>query len=121
MSGYDDPELTGEPRRRPFLAIEAAVLMLVVGLAVGFVLGGGAVRDSSVAAPVDTAPPSPPSTTVTPADPDPVPQPCLAAGSAGTRVLQELEAALAAIVALVWGLILGLGLLSGSARSRGRR
>jgi hypothetical protein len=99
MGDYDAPALTGEkPRRRPYLAIGAAVLTLVVGLAVGFVVGGGTSRDTSVAS-VETAPETPPTMSAAPPDPD-TPQPCLAAGAAGTQVLAELEAAVAAIGAL---------------------
>lgn len=99
MGDYDDPELTADgSRRRPFLAIGAAVLALVIGLAVGFVAGGGTSRESSVAS-VETAPQSPPPTTAGPPDPQ-TPQPCLAAGAAGSQVLAELEAAVAAIGAL---------------------
>ncbi|GAA3223789.1 hypothetical protein GCM10017691_11150 [Pseudonocardia petroleophila] len=99
MGDYDDPELTGQDRRRrPLLAVAAAVLALVVGLAVGYVVGGGTSRESSVAA-VETAPPSAPPTADAAPDPD-APEPCLAAGAAGTQVLQELEAAVQAIGAL---------------------
>jgi hypothetical protein len=95
----DEPEPTGRTgRRRPWLAVGAAVLALVVGLAVGFVVGGGTSRDSSVAT-VETAPPSPPPTTAPGPDPSSS-QACLAAGAAAGRVLQELEAAVAAIGAL---------------------
>lgn len=75
----------------------AAVPALVVGLAVGFVTGGGTSSESSVAT-VETAPQSAPPTSAAP-DPD-TPQPCLTAGAAATQVLQELEAAVAAVGAL---------------------
>lgn len=99
MGDYDEPEHPREvTRRRPFLAIGAAVLALVIGLAVGFVVGGGTSRESTVSS-VETAPESPAPTTTGPPDLH-TPQPCLAAGAAGTQVLAELEAAVAAIGAL---------------------
>lgn len=99
MGDYDDPELTGQDRRRrPLLPIAAAVLALVVGLAVGYVVGGGTSRESSVAV-VETAPPSVPPTADAAPDPD-TPQPCLTAGAAGAQVLEELNAAVQAIGAL---------------------
>lgn len=97
MGGYDDPRLTGEnpTRRGRRLAGGAIVAALVLGLAVGFVVGGGTSRDSSVAAVEVSAEPSP--------TPEPVPDPaaaadaCAAVGTTGTEVLDQLNLAVSAI------------------------
>lgn len=100
MGDYDEPELTGDQRRRPtWLVIGAVLLALVSGVAIGFLLGGGTSRDSSVASVETSAEPAPPPATTAPSDPG-TPQPCLEAGAAASRVLQELQAAVAAIGAL---------------------
>ncbi|MBW0100205.1 hypothetical protein I4I73_29930 [Pseudonocardia sp. KRD-184] len=101
MGDYDDPELTGEERRRPdWLVVGAVVLALVAGLAVGFLLGGGTSRESSVASVETSTEPAPPPAPAAPPADAPAPQPCLEAGSAASRILQELDAAVVAISAL---------------------
>lgn len=100
MGDYDDPQLTGEnpTRRGRRLAVGAVLAALVLGLAVGFVLGGGTSRDSSVAA-VEVSPEPEPT-------PQPVPDPaaaadaCAAVGTTGAEVLAQLDQAVAAIGAL---------------------
>lgn len=102
MGDYDHPDLAADGAgRRPWLTVGAVVLALVVGIAAGFLLGGGTSRSSPVGdvAVGPEAAPSPPPTESTPAGAEP-PQPCLAAGVAATEVLQELETAVAAIGAL---------------------
>lgn len=100
MGDYDDPELTAaDHRRRPWLTTGAVVLALVVGSVGGFLVGGGTGRTSSVSS-VEAAAEPPPSTTPA-APPDPAtPPPCLQAGVAASRVLQELDAAVGAVGAL---------------------
>ena len=100
MGDYDDAAADAEGRRRrPWLSGAAVVLALVVGLVAGFLVGGGTSRSDAVSE-VRTGPEAAaPTTSSVPPDPDP-PQPCLEAGTAATRVLQELETAVAAIGAL---------------------
>lgn len=101
MGDYDDPELTGEERRRPaWLVAGAVVLALVAGLAVGFLLGGGTSRESSVASVETSTEPMPATSAAAPSPDAPAPQPCLEAGSAASRILQQLDAAVVAISAL---------------------
>lgn len=102
MGDYDDPELTGDrqpAQRGRLLAVGAVIAALVVGLAIGYVVGGGTSQSPSVAT-VETAP-----------EPTPTPEPtapavsgaCADAGGAGAAVLAELERAVQAAGALDFG------------------
>lgn len=94
MGNYDQPELTAPPphRSRRMLGAGVAVVALVLGLVVGYLLGTAGTAGAPDAA--DAAPP--PIPTSTPAPP-PLSPPCLAAGQAGAAILEEVERGVQAI------------------------
>lgn len=97
MGDYDDPTLTGEDptRRGRRLAIAAALVSLALGLTVGFLVGGGTSRESSIAE-VEVAPePGPAAAPV--ADPAGADDACVSVGTVGTEVLTEIDGAVEAI------------------------
>lgn len=103
MGHYDDPQLTPRPPGRSrWLTAGAVAAALVIGLAVGFVTGGGTSSDSTVAD-VETSPEPAPAPTTLPTPP--AVQVCAGAGTAGAAVLAELDAAVRAAGVLDFGAV----------------
>ncbi|WP_219416294.1 hypothetical protein [Pseudonocardia nigra] len=99
MGNYDDPRLTGAdppPRRSWWVLAGTGVLVLLLGLAAGYLLGARDVQDPPVAAAPTTTTPPPPATSGPPTTPGGGP-PCLAAGEAGAAVLEQVREGVRAI------------------------
>jgi hypothetical protein len=98
VGNYDDPTLASPAPRRRRWPLVVALLALLLGGAIGYLVGARTGGDPApTAAPPTTAVPAP-RTSAPPSTP-PAP-PCLAAGQAGAAVVEQIEMGVQAIGAL---------------------